>query len=156
MQIPDTFVSLNDAIVWHLLFWVRNARSNEVRTTCSHLCLITPDWWHLVSAQLLTCWDWWIIKRIYYHGRINDPLLHSEEPPTADEPEHIMLRRYRGTDTGTKKWWHLTSRKRRKDTAGCRWDSAPGGRRNEKSAAVGWSLRLWCTGKSIKKKLDFK
>lgn len=50
--------------------------------------LMTPR----LSAQFWTCWDWLIIKRIYYHGRINDPLFHSEEPPSSDEPEPIMSR----------------------------------------------------------------
>lgn len=32
-----------------------------------------------------------MIKLIYYHGQVYDPLVHSEEPPAADKPEHIKL-----------------------------------------------------------------
>lgn len=51
--------------------------------------LMMPNLW----AKLLTSWRSLIIKWIYYHGRINDPLLHSEDPPPSNKPKDSRLRR---------------------------------------------------------------
>lgn len=73
----------------HLELTGAESLATATTTLCSHIHLITSDWWHISLSnprplQLA-------IRLIDYHGHIYDPLVHSEEPPAADKPEQGEL-----------------------------------------------------------------